>query len=158
LSPGDPKSAHVRYPGRLGSFAATRFVGIAGVGLDAAGFAAGDAGAAKLAGVFGYNRVTKPEDIRDEAEGTILLLRGPTGQMMPWLAGGGSTVRGVSEGDDAIKPFVCTEYKGKKGTFAIMADGKVRFIPEDIKPATFRAMCTIAGGERIDDLNEVAPV
>jgi hypothetical protein len=158
LSPGDPKSAHVRYPGRLGSFAATRFVGVAGVGLDAAGYPAGDAGAAKLAGVFGYNRVTKPEDIRDEAEGTIALLQVPSGQIMPWLAGGGSTVRGVSDGDDAIKPFVCTEYKGKKGTFAIMADGKVRFIPEDIKPATFRAMCTIAGGERIDDLNEVAPV
>jgi hypothetical protein len=158
LSPGDPKTAHVHYPGRLGSFAATRFVGVAGVGLDAASYAAADPAVAKRLGAFGYNRVTKVEDLRDEAEGTIVALQVPSGQITPWLAGGGSTVRGVGEDDDALKPFVSVEYKGKKGTLAIMADFKVRFIPEDMKPATFRAMCTIAGGERIEDINEIAPV
>jgi hypothetical protein len=158
LSPGDPRSAHVHYPGRIGSFAATRFVGIAGVGLDAASYPAGDPALAKKLGVFGYNRVTKLEEIRDDPESTIALLQVPSGQIMPWLAGGGSTVRGVSEGDDALKPFVCLEYKGKKGTYAVMVDGKVRFIPEDMKPATFRALCTIGGGERVDDINQIAPL
>jgi Protein of unknown function (DUF1559) len=158
LSPGDPKSAHVHYPGRIGSFAATRFVGVAGLGLDAATYPAGDPALVKKLGVFGYNRVTKQEDIRDDPESTIAMLQVPSGQIMPWLAGGGSTLRGISEGDDALKPFICVDYKGKKGTFAVMCDGKVRFIPEDMKPATFRALCTIAGGERTDDINQIAPL
>ena len=70
--------------------------------------------------------------------------------MTPWLAGGGATVRGVSDGPDAVKPFVCTEYQGKRGTFAVMGDGKVRFIPETIDPKIFRTLCLIAGGEKID--------
>ena len=83
------------------------------------------------------------------------------------MAGGGSTVRGVADApdkddptkkDDPIKPFVSMEYKGKKGTVAVMADGKVRFIAADMKPAIFRSLCTIAGGERMDDINEIAPV
>src|SRR5262249_41657294 len=67
-----------------------------------------------------------------------------------------------------ITPFVCTEYParpdekskwvGKRGTIAIMGDGKVRFIPEDIPSATFRALCTIAGGEEISGkLDDIAP-
>jgi hypothetical protein len=77
-----------------------------------------------------------------------------------WLAGGGSTIRGVPE-TGSCEEFVCTTYKGQKGTFAIMADGKVRFISESVlrnQPDVFRAMCTIAGGEEIEDLDKVAPV
>lgn len=158
LTPADPQHARVRYPGKLGRYAVTRFVGMAGVGLDAATYPAKNPAYAKKLGVFGYDRVTKVEDIHDDLESTIVLIEIPAGQITPWMAGGGSTVRGVTEGDDALKQFVCTEYKGKKGTFALMADWKVRFIPEDMKPATFRAMCTIAGGEPIDDLNEIAPL
>ena len=56
----------------------------------------------------------------------------------PWLAGGGSTVRGISDDpkdSDVIGPFVCVKHEGKDGTYAIMADGKVRFIPKDIPGA-----------------------
>jgi len=74
-----------------------------------------------------------------------------------WLAGGGSTIRGVPE-TDSVEPFVCTTWKGRRGTFAIMADGKVRFIPADMRPETFQALCTIAGGEKIDNLDTIAPV
>jgi hypothetical protein len=73
------------------------------------------------------------------------------------MAGGGSTVRGVSEDDDCVAPFVCAEYRGQKGTFAVMADGKVRFIPATIDPKIFRALCTIAGDEPITNLEGVAP-
>jgi hypothetical protein len=41
---------------------------------------------------------------------------------------------------------------------AIMGDFKVRFIRADIKPEIFRAMCTIAGGEKIANLDAFAPV
>ena len=63
---------------------------------------------------------------------------------------------GVPE-TDSVRPFVCAEYKGKRGTFAIMCNGDVRFIPETIPDETFKALCTIAGGEKIDNLDAVAP-
>ena len=56
-----------------------------------------------------------------------------------------------------MKPFVCTEYQGKRGTFAVMGDGKVRFIPETIDPKIFRTLCLIVGG-KVDDLDKIAPV
>ncbi len=144
------KSAHMLW-------ATTHFVGMAGVGLDAAEYRADDPATAKLRGVFGYDRETKKADIKDGLEQTIVLIQVPPEPKAPWIAGGGSTVRGVSEDADCVKPFVCTEYQGKRGTFAIMADGKVRFIPATINPKTFQAMCTIAGGDKIRDLEKVAP-
>jgi hypothetical protein len=138
-------------------WAATHFVGIAGVGFDAAEYRADDPATAKLRGVFGYDRETKKADIKDGLEQTIVLIQVPPEPKAPWIAGGGSTVRGVSEDLDCVKPFVCTDYQGKRGTFAIMADGKVRFIPANIDPKTFQAMCTIVGGDRIRDLGKVAP-
>jgi hypothetical protein len=137
--------------------ASTHFVGIAGIGMDAADYSAKDASVAKKLGIFGYDRVTKLEDITDGLENTIVMLQIPTEVKSAWLAGGGSTVRGVPE-TDPILPFVCAEYNKKLGTFAIMADGRVRFISKDINPDTFKAMCTINGGETIENLDEVAPV
>ena len=49
-----------------------------------------------------------------------------------------------------MKPFVSDQPDGKKGTIAIMADGSVRFIPDNIPDAVFKAMCTIKGGEKVD--------
>jgi uncharacterized protein (TIGR03067 family) len=157
-----PVALMVKYPGVDGDVAAGYFVGMAGLGLDAAEYTADDAGSAKKRGVFGYDRVTRREDIKDGPEQTIALIMVPPEHQAPWLAGGGSTVRGVSDdpSDNPITPFVCVQHPklGKKGTLAIMADGKVRFIPADIPAATFRALCTIAGGEKIDKLDEIAPV
>jgi hypothetical protein len=151
----------VRYPSRTETVAATHWVGISGVGRDAAEYKVGNAATAKKLGVFGYDRETKKEDVKDGLDKTILLIQVPTDHKSPWLLGGGATVRGVSdEGDkdNPLEPFICTEYQGKKGTYAIMCDGKVRFIPADLPAATFRALCTIAGGETIDDLDKLCPV
>jgi hypothetical protein len=112
---------------------------------------------AKKLGVFGYDRVTKLDDIKDGLEQTIVAIQVPTEVKSAWLAGGGSTIRGVPE-TDPVLPFVCTEYNGKPGTFAIMADGKVRFIAKDMNPDTFKALCTINGSDTITDLDAVAPV
>jgi hypothetical protein len=46
---------------------------------------------------------------------------------------------------------------GKVGTYAIMGDGVVRWIPADIDPKVLLAMATRAGGEPIPDLDKVAP-
>jgi hypothetical protein len=152
----------IPYPGVNGPpVAAGHYVGVAGVGPDAAEYDPKNPAVARKLGVFGYDRVTKPEDIKDGLENTILLLQvpaGPTDQKSPWLAGGGATVRGVSEDENAIRPFVCIEYKGKKGACAVMCDGRVRFIPEDVNPDVFRAMCTIAGDEKTENLDELCPV
>jgi hypothetical protein len=162
----------VAYPGLPGMpFSATHWVGISGLGMDAAEYMPGNPATDKKLGIFGYDRVTKKEDVKDGLDKTIALLLVPGDHKAPWLAGGGATVRGVSENDNdgkPIAPFVCTTYPadpdkkskfdGKRGTLAIMADGKVRFIPEDLPAATFRALCTIAGGEQIEGkINDLCP-
>jgi uncharacterized protein (TIGR03067 family) len=168
----EPGPLQIMFPGISGmDFASTHFVGIAGVGLDAAEYQAGDQANARKMGIFGFDRVTSKEDVKDGLEKTIafLLVRGE--HKAPWMAGGGATVRAVSDdADDArpIAPFVSTvwpgkpgekpKFEGKRGTIAIMADGKVRFISEDLPAATFRALCTIAGGEQIEKLDEICPV
>jgi len=163
LAPDEPKGSYPQgswrqvVPGLLSPVAAIHFVGIAGVGLDAAEYRIGDQSTAKKRGIFHYEHATKREEITDGLDQTIALIQVPPSFRTCWLAGGGSTVRGVPE-KDSVAPFVCTEYKGKKGTFAIMADGKVRFIAADMNPETFKALCTIAGGEKIEDLDEIAPV
>jgi hypothetical protein len=146
------------YPGQQGMFAAIHYVGVAGLGADAAEYADGDAATVTKRGVFGYNRVTRKVDISDGLDSTIAVLMVPASEAGPWMAGGGSTVRGISEDDDCLQPFICAEYQGQRGAVAIMCDGKVRFIPETIKPETFRAMCTISGGEPVRQLNKIAPI
>jgi hypothetical protein len=157
---GEPSMNYIRYPGVSVLLAPTRFVAVAGVGYDAASYDAKDPKVAKKLGIFGYDRVTKVSEIKDGLQNTIALLMVPATAKTPWLAGGGSTVRGVSDDPkdgDVLEPFVCINREGKDGTLAIMGDGKVRFIAKDINPATFRALCTINGGEKIEDLDKVAP-
>jgi hypothetical protein len=156
-SDSSPTSWWVNYPGVDYPVASTHFVGIAGIGLDAASYSATDPAVAKKLGVFGYDRATKLEDVKDGLDKTIVLLQVPTDVKTCWLAGGGSTIRGVPE-TDPIQPFVCTIYNGKQGTFAIMGDGKVRFIDKDMNPEIFKGMCTINGGEVIGDLDAIAPI
>ncbi len=148
----------IRYPGANHLFAATHYVGIAGVGMDAPYYKLGDPATAAKIGVFGYDRETTPADIKHGLAQTIVLVQVPTDYKSPWIAGGGATVRGVAESVECFKPFVCAAYKGKKGTFAIMADGKVRFLSEqDVSPETFRTLCTINSGKKIENLDAIAP-
>jgi hypothetical protein len=75
----------------------------------------------------------------------------------PWLIGGGA-VRGVRE-KDSLDPFVCAEYQGKPGTFAIMGDGTVRFLARGaISDKQFQDLCTLQGDKPDDDaLEAIAP-
>lgn len=161
LVPSGPGARYrVDYPGIKSELAPTHFVGIAGIGLDAAEYPADNAAMASKLGVFGYSRSTKLEEIKDGPENTIALLQVPGDHNTPWLAGGGSTVRGISEEPDALAHFggAVDPKTNQKGAYAIMADGKVRFIPENIDLAIFRGLCTINGGEKIEGLDTIAPV
>jgi hypothetical protein len=140
-----PTSWWVHYPSLGEPVAATHYVGIAGIGLDAAEYSASDPNVANKLGIFGYDRSTKMSDIKDGASNTILMAEVPPIYKRPWLAGGGATVMGVSE-KNSFQPFISAEHGGKRGTYVIMADGSVRFIAEGIADDVFRAMCTINGG------------
>jgi hypothetical protein len=143
------------YPLVLVPLANTHFVGMAGIGSEAADYDPKDAAVAKKIGIFGYDRITNLADIKDGPASTIAVIQVPAEYRTPWMAGGGSTIRGVPD-TDSIRPFVCATYNGQRGTFAIMADGRVRFLAETISDKDFQALCTIAGGETVD-LDKVAP-
>ena len=137
----------------------TNFVGVSGVGLASGEYSADN----KKSGIFGYDRITKIVDIKDGPANTIALLLIKQNKNHPWIAGGGASIAGISEGPDALAPFLVLEKtnRNKEKEFtgiAIMADGKIREISNKISPEIFRAMCTIDGGEKIDNLDAIAPI
>ena len=122
---------------------ATHYVGMAGIGKDAAHLKVTDPGA----GIFGYNRQTRLRDIKDGTSNTIAITEA-SNDFGPWAKGGRSTIRGLTEepyinGPDGIGG----PYPG--GINAGLSDGSVRFISENIDPEVFKALITISGGERI---------
>ena len=95
----------------------------------------------------------------DGLDKTIYLMQTPPGLQQPQLAGGGATIRGLNE-TDPMQGFRHTYGTpgGKPGTFALMGDGSVRFIPGDIDPKVLLAMATRAGGEDLSDIDKHAPL
>jgi hypothetical protein len=158
LDPRYPRPSWRAHPPSLGitrDLGATHFVGVAGIGQDAADYSASDPAVAKKLGVFGYERRTNAKDITDGLSNTIFMIQVPPTHQRPWIAGGGATVVGIPE-SRGIAPFVVTE-GGKRGAHVLMCDGSVRFIREDISDDVMKALCTIKGGEEIADVNSVAP-
>jgi hypothetical protein len=150
------------YPGIPFPLGGTHFVGISGVGPDAAEYAGNDPAHVTQLGVFGYDRITPLAEIQKNRglSNTMVMAQVPyngPGGVTPWMAGGGSTVRGVPE-KDSVKPFVSTTHDGKPGTYALMADGSVRFVAADVKDEVFKAMATIKGpAPEFFDLDRDAP-
>ena len=123
----------------------TRFIGIAGLGLDAPLLAKNH----HRAGVFGYDRQTSLADIKDGASYTMMIaeVKHGTGS---WMQGGSATVRGL---DPANKPYFG---RGRQfghsqlpGTNVAMADGSVRWFGGSVDAKVFEAFSTIAGGEKL---------
>jgi type II secretory pathway pseudopilin PulG len=121
----------------------THYVGIAGIGKDAATLPVND----KKAGVFGYNRKLRFRDVKDGASNTIGVTEASKGYGS-WGAGGKPTIRSLTKkpyinGPDGIgSPF-------PGGMNAMLLDGSVRFISENIDPTVMEALVTINGGERV---------
>jgi len=138
---------------------ATHFVAIAGVGLDAARYDPKNPEFARKVGITGYDWGSTIEEITDGLDKTIYLMQTAPGLSQPWLAGGGATVRGLNETDplDGFRHTFGTP-DGKPGTFALMANGDIRFIPADIDKKVLLAMATRAGGEPLPDLDRHAPL
>lgn len=135
--------------------AATHFVGMAGVGPDAAYLPKSD----PRAGIFGYDRVTSPEDVKDGLSNTIYMIEADKALLGPWLQGGGATVRGTSvAGNDVGRRggFSSPAYSGKDGVWVLMADGSARFLTKDISPEVFKALCTMAGGDSVGAIDLIA--
>ncbi|MBI3411281.1 MAG: DUF1559 domain-containing protein [Planctomycetes bacterium] len=137
--------------------AATHFVGISGVGHDAAEYPANDPAYINKRGILGYDKSATLDEIRNGhgLSSTILLIQVPHDGLVgatPWMAGGGSTLRGVPE-TKSISPFVLSTDKfgkpivnnGKRGTYASFPDGSVRWIGANISDEVFKAMCTLKG-------------
>ena len=130
-------------PGKTAAgFPITHYVGVAGVGKDAGTLSAKD----PRAGMFGFARTTRPQDIPDGAANTIAIL-GVRENLGAWAAGGQPTVRSLTQ-----RPYVNGPDgfgSGQpNGMVAGMADGSVRFLSKDIDAELFEHLATINGGEK----------
>jgi hypothetical protein len=132
----------------------THYVGVAGVGADAATLPAAD----PRAGVFGYDRRTPLKDITDGTSNTLLVIE--TGSNPGhWALGGPGTVRGIDPTDGPPfgvgRPFGGFHPDGwpvpgramPSLCNAAMADGSVRSLRPDTDPGVLAALATIRGGE-----------
>ncbi|MBX9791628.1 MAG: DUF1559 domain-containing protein [Pirellulales bacterium] len=131
-------------PARVNGYGASHFVGVTGLGTDAATLDIND----PRAGVFGATRRATAAQIGDGVANTIALL-GVTQRIGPWAAGGAATTR----------PLVTAPYVNGPdgfgtgqvdGMFAAMADGSVRWISAEADPRVVEQLATINGGEQIE--------
>ena len=123
---------------------ASHYVGVAGVGEDAASRPKNHS----RAGIFGVDRRTTVEDIRDGLTNTLLIV-GTVDHPVPWAAGGDRTMR----------PFTKPPYVNgpdgfgtgqPDGMFVAMADGSVRFVSSKTDPTVWRRMAAMADGLPLD--------
>jgi len=119
------------------------YIGVAGIGIDAASLDNDD----PKAGIFGYDRKTRIRDITDGTSHTMMV--SDSQEPQPWMRGR-RTIRGFS-----AEPYVNgpdgfgSPHSG--GMHILMADGSVQFISEFVDPTIIEAMATKAGGERVGD-------
>ncbi len=120
----------------------THYVGVAGVGKDAALLPAED----PRAGVFGYGRQTRQQDLLRGGANTIATL-GVKDQCGPWAQGGRATVRPLTQ-----QPYVNGPDgfgSGQPdGIQAGMADGYVRFLSDKIDPHVMEQLAEVHDGDQ----------
>jgi hypothetical protein len=142
--------------------ALTHFVGIAGVGPDAASLPLGH----PRAGLFGHERVTRHKragepsfgirlgDIKD-GESTTLIAAETNWANGPWVAGGPATVRGlIPHGRPYLGEGGQFGSGHGQGSHVLFVDASVRFLPDSVNPKLFEAMATIAGREDVSRFEE----
>lgn len=123
-----------------GQHGLTAYVGVAGVGPDAAELSLTD----PRAGFFGYDRRPTRADISAGISNTMMVVE-TARENGPWLAGGAATTRGLDPN--------CEDYIGRgrpfgglhrEGLNALWADGSVQRVNENVAPMAFRASARIA--------------
>lgn len=132
-------------PGERPNPSAGDYVGMAGVGEDAATLENDD----PRTGIFGYNRQCRFRDISDGTSNTIMI----TDSSQPnasYLAGGRATIRGFSQSPYLNGPDgIGSPHAGV--VQVLMADGSVRAISVNTDETTLEALATKAGGENVGE-------
>jgi hypothetical protein len=157
LYPGDNRKSWKGY--QFPNMGLTHFVGMSGVEETRQEVAAALDRSHDRAGIFGYAGVAKESDITDGKNQTIMLIG--AGELIgPWVAGGGSTVRGArapqvdeKTGEKTYDYFNSLDGFGSKdqsGPQALFADGSARTLNPKMDPSVFRAICTMHGKETVD--------
>ncbi len=117
----------------------TNYVGVAGLGLDAATLPRDNPDA----GVFGYAQSARREEIAGGISFTFLVIE-TAQETGPWLAGGRPTVRGVPTDAEHYcgrgRPFGGLHFRV---TNVLWVDGSVRPLSDATPPEVFRAHATI---------------
>lgn len=131
--------------GERGHESSGDYVGIAGVGANAAELPDND----RRAGVFGYNRSTTLRSITDGTSNT-LMMTDSSQPSVSMFAGGRQTIRGFSQqpylnGPDEIGSPHAGIVHG------LLADGSVRALSVTTDPKIIESLATKAGGEVIDE-------
>jgi hypothetical protein len=137
LCPENPPEVGADAPG------VTSYVGIGGVGADAAALPLGS----PRSGAFRYDGPTPFDRITDGLSQTLLF--GETRyEVGPWLRGGPSTVRGLNDAPGA-PPLVGGQFGGyfPSGVNFAMCDGGVRTFSPQTAPKVLLNLATIAGKE-----------
>jgi prepilin-type processing-associated H-X9-DG protein len=131
-----PAFARELPPGQVGL---TSYVGIAGVGDEAAVLPRTDANA----GFFGYDRLLRAQDISARLDATMAAME-TMQDNGPWLAGGAPTLRGVAaDGSRYIGNGAAFGGLHRAGANVLWADSSVRPIIERINPELFRQQARI---------------
>jgi prepilin-type processing-associated H-X9-DG protein len=126
-----PAFAHELSPDQVGL---TSYVGVAGVGKDAATLPLADANA----GVFGYDRRLRAKDISARMDATMLAIE-TTQDNGPWPAGGPPTLRGLdADGERYLGKAAAFGGLHRNGANVLWVDGSVRIVTEQINPELFR--------------------
>jgi hypothetical protein len=124
----------------VSGLAPTTYIGIAGIGMDAATLPKED----PRAGFFGYDREVGLADLKGRTS-TLLVLAETARTSGSWIAGGPDTVRGLEHG---------SRYLGREGQFGglhragtnvLFAGGSVRFLAIDTGPEVLDAMARLHG-------------
>jgi prepilin-type processing-associated H-X9-DG protein len=118
----------------------TSYVGIGGVGRDAASLPLGDANA----GFFGYDRLLRPSKITASLGATMTAVE--TAQNNgPWRAGGPPTVRGIDpDGNHYVGKGAAFGGLHRAGANVLWADGHVDLVTERVDADHFRREARLA--------------
>jgi prepilin-type processing-associated H-X9-DG protein len=121
----------------------TDYVGLAGVGRDAAELPITDPNA----GIFGYDRTVRLDDLKAGASETLLAAE--TGRDNgPWIAGGPATVRGIDPADvPHVGPGRAFGGLHAGGLNVLFADGSAEFMGNEVSPQFFETLTRLRRDE-----------
>jgi len=121
----------------------TYYVGVAGLGVDAAELPLEDS----RAGFFGYDRTLRLSDVQQGA-GNLMAAVETTQTRGAWTAAGPPTARGLEEdGPPYLGPNGQFGGTHPGGANAVFADASVRFLRRPIDAKVMEAMATVRGSE-----------